>query len=733
MNTKRIFYYCLCLVILLSMCTIPANAEVSLDVQSPDAPGDQFWSDKFKRNGIEPDSDYLYATAVDASGNLYVGGWFENIGGIPANNIAMWDGSAWHDLDGGMDSSVYALYVDGNGNLYVGGSFTQAGGIAANRIAKWNGTSWSTLGSGMSGGYLQVTCLTMDSGGNLYAGGEFTNAGGVAAKNVAKWNGTAWSAMGSGLSYTPTPTDYHPVMALAADGTTIYAGGDFNRSGATVVNYIAKWTGSAWVTVGTNGMNSIVFALLVDNSHNLFAGGDFTTAGGIAANSIAKWNGSAWSPLGSGVEYYEILSLGFDATTGDLYAGGNFENAGGVSAMYIAKYSGGSWSALGNGMNDEVYALSVVNSTLVYAGGYFFQAGDVAANGIAAWDGSDWAYLGEDNAFNDEIYALVKDSDGDIIAGGEFTIAGGQSITGTARWDGDHWSDLDGGVDDPYVWALAVHNDTVYVGGSFDMAGSTPVSYIAKWESGVWSDLGSGVNGSVDALAIDSNGILYAAGSFDTAGGVSVGKLARWDGSNWSDLGTGFSWGDSNFIFALTVDDDNNLYVGGSFSTIGGISTKGIAKYTPGTVAGSWSAVGGGLTGTGSIQALLFDEGVLYIGGGFSSVGNIPAINIARWNGSSWSALGSGLNDFVFSIAIDEEGRLYAAGYFNSPNKIARWTGANWVALGSGLDGGGYTLLADGEDIYVGGNFNTAGDKPSYYFAWWSPDIFDVFLPLILK
>ena len=47
-------------------------------------------------------------------------------------------------------ASSYALAVSGT-DLYAGGYFTTAGGVPANCIAKWNGSAWSALGSGMSG------------------------------------------------------------------------------------------------------------------------------------------------------------------------------------------------------------------------------------------------------------------------------------------------------------------------------------------------------------------------------------------------------------------------------------------------------------------------------------------------------------------------------------------------------------------------------------------------------
>ena len=83
----------------------------------------------------------------------------------------------------GMNIDVNTLAVDASGNVYAGGAFTIAGGVTANRIAKWNGSAWSALGTGMN---QSVDALAVDASGTLYAGGHFTTAGGVAANYIAK-------------------------------------------------------------------------------------------------------------------------------------------------------------------------------------------------------------------------------------------------------------------------------------------------------------------------------------------------------------------------------------------------------------------------------------------------------------------------------------------------------------------------------------------------------------------
>jgi len=275
------------------------------------------------------------ALAVDKSKNVYIGGWFSTAGSVAANNIAKWYRNAWSPLGAGMNDEVNALAVDSNGNIYAGGWFDSAGGVAANFIAKWNGSSWSPLGSGMNG---EVNVLVVDKSGNLYAGGWFDTAGGVAANYIAKWDGNSWSPLGSGMDGGNSGVSIGTnVCALALDGSgNLYAGGYFTKAGGIPANYIAKWNGNSWSSLGS-GLNNEVNALVVSGSGNLYAGGFFTTAGDLPIKYIAKWDSTTWSNLGSGINSGGVNALVLD-NSGSLYAGGAFDSAGGVAALNIAKW-----------------------------------------------------------------------------------------------------------------------------------------------------------------------------------------------------------------------------------------------------------------------------------------------------------------------------------------------------------------------------------------------------------
>jgi hypothetical protein len=83
------------------------------------------------------------------------------------------------------------------------------------------------------------------------------------------------------------------------------------------------------------------------------------------------------------------------------------------------------------------------------------------------------------------------------------------------------------------------------------------------------------------------------------------------------------------------------------------------------------------------VNALALDAaGNLYAVGSFTAVGVFGANNVARWNGSVWSALGAGANDTVSAVSLSDSGQLFVTGRFTSPgNGVAMWNGTTWVDL----------------------------------------------------
>jgi hypothetical protein len=232
----------------------------------------------------------------------------------------------------------------------------------------------------------------------------------------------------------------------------------------------------------------------------------------------------------------------------------------------------------------------------------------------------------------------------------------------------------------------------------------------------------TGVNGAA-LVATARAGDLIVGGTFTSAGSTVVKSIARWNGI-WSAVGMGIgllpaatipggpSYGNA---LALTTMPNNDVVVGGWFSAVDLTPAAYIARWNGST----WSALGAGTNG--NVLALCpLANGDLLVGGQFTS----PAAGIARWNGSTWSALGAGIST-VEAITSMPNGDVIAGGTFSSAGgtpaaNIARWNGSTWSALGTGCNGTVSTLavLHDGT-LVAGGWFNLAGGVSASRVARW--------------
>lgn len=212
------------------------------------------------------------------------------------------------------------------------------------------------------------------------------------------------------------------------------------------------------------------------------------------------------------------------------------------------------------------------------------------------------------------------------------------------------------------------------------------------------------------------------------------------ENSRWK---TGFEVpnGCSDEVLAIAIGKSGEVFMGGSFSACGDTVAHHVVRYHPET--DSWSTLGsdGGNGVDGPVHALLVVGDDLYVGGRFASanVGNdVAANNVARWDGTSWSSLGSGAGNGVdgrIAALAEFQGGIVAGGDFGRANagqpvvahNIAQWRNGAWQALGhAGGNGVGGQVHALGEHeafLYVGGYFqlvNWGHDVESHGIARWS-------------
>lgn len=169
--------------------------------------------------------------------------------------------------------------------------------------------------------------------------------------------------------------------------------------------------------------------------------------------------------------------------------------------------------------------------------------------------------------------------------------------------------------------------------------------------------------------------------------------------SQWTALGEGTSGFRLSGVYALALGDGNDVYIGGQFPNAGGTPVNSVALWD----GSSWSALGAGLDsgGFGRVNALVIDEeeGVLYAGGAFDNSGStVLSGPVAKWDGETWSSVGgddfarlifgSSASLIVNAMALGPEGNLYVAGDISVGFFSQRVGVVKW-------DGSEWSLLAD--------------------------------------
>jgi hypothetical protein len=633
-----------------------------------------------------------------------------------------------------FNNTIFTTVADKNGKVYAAGNFTDSSNNKAVFVLT-NGV-WSEVGNAGNALHANNTiyAMAMDSAGNLYAGGAFTNISG-SYYSIAKWNGTQWSDMGATTEGQNPPGLF---FSLASDNAgNIYAGGELIDS--TGHYYIVKWDGSTWSQLGKGAhallANSIIYSILSDKSGNIYVAGQFTNANG--KYYVAKWNGTDWYETGSGPNALNangsINSLAIDAQ-GNIYAAGDFKDS--TGHQYVSKWDGNSWTELGSGPA-ALMANGMINSISFDVYGNLNVCGmfiDSTANFfVAQWSGHDWSALSGSKGVwhaNNYIRSISSDQSGNIYAAGDFTdLTGNHAMI---QFSGGDWYEPGaGGTKFPSqsnpMNAMGVdYNGHIFASlGNSDAAG---VPIVERWDGKTWNQVpDTAANGfaAIYSLAADSSGNMYASGNF----GISPG-LAKWKGTGWSVLPVGADQLTINSVNHIATDKRGNVYLSGSFVQNGFLFN--LAKWD-GTIwhafanadiyyfivdsSGTIYAANRDFTNTGYnvlqitensikriggtggqimnantwVQAMVLDgQDNLYIGGGFSDDnGNAY---VAKWDGKSWTALGTGTGSFgatgsILALAFDKTGNLFASGrlYKNSATYAAKWNGKSWseVSIGS--------------------------------------------------
>jgi uncharacterized delta-60 repeat protein len=291
----------------------------------------------------------------------------------------------------------------------------------------------------------------------------------------------------------------------------------------------------------------------------------------------------------------------------------------------------------------------------------------------------------------------------------------------------------------PYVNAVAVQTDgRVLIGGSFSNVGIEQRTNLARLNSSgsVDTDFTAETDDSVNALVIESNGSLLIGGFFTQVNGVARTGVARLNGDGTLDAqfnpvlaGEPFST-----VFAMVRQSNGKILIGGVFTSVNEVACTNIARLNADGTLDTGFDPGAGIRGelSAAVYALAVDRnGKVLVGGDFTSVNGIARTNLARLNanGSLDPGFdpGTGTDFAVNSIAAQGDDKALIGGFFTKVSGTAR----NYVMrlntdgrldtsfdCGAGADAVIYSvaLQSDGQAL-IGGGFATFNGSPRHGIA----------------
>ncbi len=628
---------------------------------------------------------------------MYVGGFFTSAGGVAADRIAKWDGSAWSALGTGTNAYVSVIVVSGS-DVYVGGSFTSANGVAANRIAKWDGSAWSALGTGTND---NVSAIAV-SGSDVYVGGSFTSAGGVAnTSRIARYglpstnadlsslalsSGTLTPSFAPGttaytasvaydvtnITVTPTASDMYATVTV--NGTPVASGSAsgaiaLNVGANTITTVVTAQDGTTSKTYTVTVMRAATADLsgLVLSSGTLtppFAAGTTAYAATVAscatsitvtptaveANATITVNGT---PAASGHASGAIaLNLGANTITTVVTA-----QDGAMTKTYtvtvtraaemLCSQAGGTWTKESSPVTDSAWYLNSV-AMVSSSDGWAVGGKGMSPNGILygpfilRWNGNTWSQvsISDTGSYNYDLRSIAM-----ISANDGWAVGGADAFGAALRWDGNTWSRWSTVATNLRSLAIPSPTDVWAVGGYRNCAvvPCDVASATCHWNGTVWHEKFDHHWYRLNSVAMISPDDGWAVGS--------SGEIKHWDGNIWTDVG---SYNGSSTLYSVAMASaDDGWAVGNSGRILHWDGSR-------------WSqAIGPVSDNLNSITMVASNDGWAVGDGGA----------ILHWNGNTWDQVSSPVTQTLKSVTMLSANEGWAVGasgvilhYTNSHN-----------------------------------------------------------------
>jgi uncharacterized delta-60 repeat protein len=647
-------------------------------------------------------NNIVFALALEPDGQILAGGWFTTLGGggtgaTTRNFIGRLhsDGSVDVGFNPGASNIVYAVAVEPDGRILVGGAFTALGGGATgttvrNRIGRLlsDGTLDATFNPGASD---IVSTLSVQPDGRILVGGIFSTLGDGGFGTSRNQIGRLHPDGSVDTTFNPGANQGVYVMAVQSDGM-ILVGGAFTSlggggTGMTVRFRIGRLHGEGSLDTTFNpGANNSVYALAVQPDGSILVGGSFTGLGAGTGTTVRnrigrlRPNGTVDASFNPGADGdIRVMAIQPDA---GILVGGLFTTLGGTTVRNrIGRLhpDGALDTTFNPGANGNVNALALQANGQILVGGAFTMlggggTGTTAREGIGRLNPTGSLDATFNPGANGAVTAFAVQPDGKILVAGGFTMLGGGG-TGTTVRNRIGRLNANGSLDAAFnpgannvVLAVALQPDgKIVVGGLFTTLGGGGTGTTMRSRIGRLNPDGSldttfnpGANFDVYALAVQPDGKILVGGGFTMLGGGGTGTTTRNfiarlhpDGS----LDTTFNPGSTSFVLALAVQPDGKILLGGQFAGLGG-----------GTGTTARANIGRLSTTDAAIQRL-----------SVTCAGCAPALSGAVQTQVTWARSGAGIEVERVTVDVSSDGVTYGpvttatrvSGGWQAPQEVA--------------------------------------------------------------
>jgi uncharacterized delta-60 repeat protein len=506
--------------------------------------------------------------------------------------------------------------------------------------------------------------------------------------NTQNWTNDATFNSNDDCSYGEGQGFDLQVYASVHQGGKTILGGLFNSYDGTLINRIARinLNGSLDATFNPGtGFNDRVSTISIQNDGKIIVGGYFTSFNGVVRNKIARLNpdGSLDTTFNPGTGFDALVFATCVQTDGKIIVGGNFSTYNSIAMNEIVRLNTDgtidSTFNIGFGFGGgSVDCISIQTNGKIIVGGGFSRYNNINRNKIVRLNtgGSIDTSFNIGSGFSDRIKTSSIQADGKIILGGDPGRYNGIVYGMIIRLNQNGSRDTtfnNTTLYSTFIQTTSIQSDgKIIIGGSFNYPNASRLARL-NTDGSLDSTFnqGTGLNQVVFTTCLQADGKIIAGGAFTSYNGLTRNRIVRLNIDGSPDL-----FGFNSEVSSIAIQTDGKIIVGGSFTTFYGTSLNRIARLnTDGSLDTSFNIGSGFDNSVNSIS--IQNNGKIIIGGTFGSFNGTARGGITRLNtdgsldlsfnpGTGFS--GGGINTTI----LQSDGKIIAGGSFSGFNGITR-------------------------------------------------------------